>query len=147
MHTALLGQWMKTLLQRLADDNPKNQDEQHEAENQSEALMADILLLLSSRPRSYNIENSPHINESIINYGVSDVFASDTPRLERNSIMLERIQTALQRFEPRLIGIDVIHGSSKGRSCIFIIEAEAAFGPVRYHLMWDDRLSQFSLMN
>jgi len=138
---------MKTLLQRLADDNPKNQDEQKEAEDQSEVLIADILLLLSSRPRSYHVENIPAINESIINYGVSDVFASDTPRLERNSIMRERIQTALQRFEPRLKEIDVFPGNNHDGISTFIIDAEAFFGPVRYHLMWDDVISLFSLRN
>ncbi|MCS2158548.1 GPW/gp25 family protein [Scandinavium sp. H11S7] len=138
---------MITLLQRLTDNNPKNMDEQQEAEDQSEVLIADILLLLSSRPRSYHVENIPAINESIINYGVSDVFASDTPRLERNSIMRERIQTALQRFEPRLNQIEVFPGQAQGGISSFIIEADAFFGPVRYHLMWDDVISQFSLRN
>lgn len=138
---------MKTLLQRLADDNPKNVDEHHEAEDQSEVLIADILLLLSSRPRSYHVGNIPVINESIINYGVSDVFASDTPRLDRNSIMCERIQTALERFEPRLNHIEVFPGHTQDGISSFIIEAESFFGHVRYHLMWDDVISQFSLRN
>lgn len=138
---------MKTLLQHLADDNTKNADEQQEAEDQSEVLIADILLIFSSRPRSYYVENIPVINESIINYGVSDIFSSDTPRLERNSIMRERIQTALKRFEPRLNQIEVFPGHTQNGISSFIIEAEAFFGPVRYHLMWDDVISQFSLRN
>ncbi|WP_435952468.1 GPW/gp25 family protein [Dryocola sp. BD626] len=136
---------METLLQRLSDDNPKNQDDRSEAEDKSSRLVEEVLMLLSSRPRSHHAEAIPVINESIINYGVCDVFASDTPRLERNAIMQRRIRLALQRFEPRLRNVDVIPGDEQGSQCFFLIEADTDDGRVRYRLMWDDVISQFTL--
>ncbi|MGB7801765.1 hypothetical protein [Buttiauxella sp.] len=136
---------MKSLLQQLSDDNPKDQNDISEAEYKSSTLIDEILLLLSSRPRSYRIDDIPLINGSILNYGVSDVFASDTPRLERNGIMQSRIEIALQRFEPRLKNICVTPGEELGSLCSFIIDAETSTGGVRYRLMWDDVISQFSL--
>jgi len=125
----------------------KNKEEQQEVEDQSEVLIADILILLSSRPCSYPVENITGINESIINYGVSDIFSSDIPRLERNLIMCERINTALQRFEPRLINVAVLPGEAREGMSVFIIEADTFFGAVRYRLMWDDVIGRFSLRN
>ncbi|CAM3657675.1 MULTISPECIES: GPW/gp25 family protein [Rahnella] len=136
---------MKSLLQQLSDNNPKDQNDISEAEDKSSTLIDEILLLLSSRPRSYRIDDIPLINASILNYGVSDVFASDTPRLERNAIMQSRIETALQRFEPRLKNVCVTPGEELGSLCSFIIDAETLAGEVRYRLMWDDVISQFSL--
>lgn len=136
---------MKSLLQQLSDNNPKDQNDISEEEDKSSTLIDEILLLLSSRPRSYRIDDIPLINESILNYGVSDVFSSDTPRLERNTIMQSRIQMALQRFEPRLKNISVTPGEELGSLCSFIINAETLNGEVRYRLMWDDVISQFSL--
>ena len=136
---------MKSLLQQLSDNNPKDQNDISEAEDKSSTLIDEILLLLSSRPRSYRIDDIPLINASILNYGVSDVFASDTPRLERNAIMQSRIETALQRFEPRLKNVCVTPGEELGSLCSFIIDAETLAGEARYRLMWDDVISQFSL--
>ncbi|WP_447866691.1 GPW/gp25 family protein [Rahnella bonaserana] len=136
---------MCSLLQQLSDDNPKNQNDLTEAEDKSSKLIDEILLLLSSRPRSHSIDDIHLINESILNYGISDVFASDTPRLERNAIMQSRIKMALHRYEPRLKNVCVTHGEELGSLCSFIIEAETLTGEVRYRLMWDDVISQFSL--
>lgn len=144
-HALFHGVFMKSLLQQLSDDNPKDQNCPDVAEDKSSMLIEEILLLLSSRPRSYRIDKTPLINESILNYGVSDVFASDTPRLERNAIMQSRIEIALQRFEPRLKNIRVTPGNEQGSLCSFIIDAETSAGEVRYRLIWDDVISQFSL--
>ncbi|AYN26643.1 hypothetical protein D8682_06360 [Buttiauxella sp. 3AFRM03] len=136
---------MNSLLQRLADDNPNDQYDDAEGEDKSDVLVSEILLLLSSRPLNYHVENIRLINESIINYGVSDVFTSDTSRLEKISIMQARITLALQRFEPRLKSINVYPGETQKHINSFVIEAEGFLGNVRYHLMWDDVLNQFFL--
>ncbi|WP_148872904.1 GPW/gp25 family protein [Serratia marcescens] len=136
---------MNTLLQRLSDNNPHDLNDATEAENKSSRLAEEMLLLLSSRPRSYNVEHIPLVNNSILNYGVSDVFEKDTARVDRNNIMQSRIQVALQRFEPRLKNIVVSAGEQNGSYCAFIIEADTHHEHVRYRLMWDDVLSQFSL--
>lgn len=136
---------MNTLLQRLTDNNPKAQDDLSEGEDKSDVLMNDILLLLSSRPRSYHVDDIPLIKESIVNYGVSDFFTSDTQRQERTDIMRVRIKQALTRFEPRLKNVVVSPGERLNGISIFVIEANTIYGAVRYHLMWDDVISQFSL--
>lgn len=136
---------MNTLLQRLTDSNPKDQDDLGEGEDKSDVLMNDILLLLSSRPRSYHVDDMPLIKESIINYGISDFFTSDTQRQVRTDIMRGRIQQALSRFEPRLKNIEVSPGERLNGINSFVIEANTIYGAIRYHLMWDDVISQFSL--
>ncbi|MHA0273234.1 GPW/gp25 family protein [Enterobacter ludwigii] len=136
---------MNTLLQRLTDDNPKDRNDLGADENKSDVLINDILLLLSSRPRSYHVDDIPLINESIINYGVSDFFTGDTQRQARIPIMRDRVQLALTRFEPRLKNIEVSIGEELNGISSFVIEANTINGAVRYHLMWDDVISLFSL--
>ncbi|MBU9809459.1 GPW/gp25 family protein [Rahnella sp. C60] len=136
---------MKSLLQLLSDNNPKDQNDFTEAEDKNSTFIDEILLLLSSRPRSYHIDNIPLVNESILNYGINDAFSSDTPRLERNAIIQSRIEMALRRFEPRLKNVCVTPGEEKGSLCSFIIDAETFNGEVRFRLVWDDVISQFSL--
>ena len=136
---------MNTLLQRLADDNPKEEQDVGEAEDKRDVLVNDILFILSSRPRSYHVEQISLINNSIINYGVSDFFDNDTQRQTRNDVMRSRIQMALIRFEPRLKNVEVSLGQYQKGIASFLIEADTIYGAVRYNLMWDDVISQFSL--
>ncbi|MBI0278604.1 GPW/gp25 family protein (plasmid) [Hafnia alvei] len=135
---------MNTLLNRLSDDNPKDQKDFSESDDKSRGLIDEILFLLSSRPRSYNVENIPAINCTILNYGVDDVFASDIPQIERNIIMQSRIQLALQRFEPRLRNVSITIDEN-GSQCFFIINADTDKAKVRFRLMWDDVINQFFL--
>jgi type VI secretion system protein ImpF len=134
---------METILQRLMDDNPKDQTDLAERDEKKDNLIDEILFILSSRPRVNDVGHLPLINESIINYGLDDVFPGGIPLLERISIMESRIRTALQRFEPRLKNVAIFSNENKNNLCSFIIEADTESGNVRYCLLWDNVLSQF----
>ena len=87
----------------------------------------------------------PLVKASVINYGVRDTFSSDTPDAIRNSVMQERIELALLRFEPRLRNTLVYSDNHENHTHCFVIEADTDAGPVCYRVMWDDILSHFSL--
>lgn len=132
-------------LQLLSDDNPVVQNEIPEIISDNGVLAAELLMLLSSRPRDYHVSDIPEICQSVINYGISDVFPGEISRSDRNIILESRILRALQLFEPRLKDVTVSAESESYGCSSFIIEAEKNNSPVRFHLEWDDVLSHFSL--
>lgn len=136
---------MNTLLNRLSDNNPEQDVDNEEGEDKSSTLLDELLLLLSSRPRSELAENMVLINASVMNYGIRDTFPCDTLGQMRHSIMQKRIELSLLRFEPRLKNTQVYSDNQEGHTHSFVIEADTDTGPVCYRLMWDDILSHFSL--
>lgn len=133
------------LLQLLSDDNPVAQDEIPEIISDDGVLAAELLMLLSSRPRHYHVSDMPEICQSVINYGISDVFPGGISKSDRNIILESRILRALQLFEPRLKDVTVSAGNESYGCSSFIIEAEKNNAPIRFYLEWDDVLSHFSL--
>lgn len=132
-------------LRLLTDDNPKDQDDDNYHKDHSDCLIDDVLMVLSSRPRDYHLDNMPEVCKSVMNYGISDVFPSDMPRGQRNAILEKRILQALTIFEPRMKNISVSAGNENYGCSAFIIEAQVGSGHVSYCLEWDDLLSHFSL--
>lgn len=130
------------LLKMLADDDPVNQESQYDSFNSEPELAEEILMVLSSRPRHYPIDDMPEVKRSIINYGVSDIFPSDLSRTDRNRIIESRLLEALQLFEPRLSNIYVSAGNNNGT--LYIIDALYREAPIRLYLEWDDLLCKFS---
>ncbi|MFV8762028.1 GPW/gp25 family protein [Yersinia enterocolitica] len=109
-------------------------------------LSAEIMMILSTRPCENNISDTPWVNSSILNYGVSDVFEHDIHKIDIAAILAARIKTALIRFEPRLHDIQVTAENKNGSFYYFIIQAKSIDGPVCYRIMWDDVISRFSLL-
>lgn len=109
-------------------------------------LSAEIMMILSTRPCESNISDIPWVNTSILNYGVSDVFEHDIPKMDIAAILASRIKLALIRFEPRLNDIQVVAENKNGSFYYFIIQAKSIDGPVCYRIMWDDVISRFSLL-
>lgn len=139
------GGAMKTLLQRLSDDNPGISVDPQDGEHKAGMLIDEVLLLLSSKPRCVEAESMPLVNASVVNYGIKDTFSTDISDITRNSIMQERIQLSLLRFEPRLKNTLVYSDNHENHTHCFVIEADTVDGHVFYRVMWDDILSQFSL--
>lgn len=133
------------LLKLLADDDPKNQNSQNDAFDPEPDLAAEILMVLSSRPRHYHANEKAEICQSIINYGISDIFPTDLSKTDRNRMLEARLLKALQLFEPRLSNISVSAGNQNLGCSLFIIEAEMKQNPIRLTLEWDDLLCNFLL--
>lgn len=133
------------LLQRLSDDSPKEQDDLQEMRSDDNVIATEMLMILSSRPQNCHIGDRSEIRQSVINYGVSDLFPAEISKSDRNAILEKRIFQALQLFEPRLKKITVTAENESYGCSLFIIEAEKNNNPVRYYLEWDDILSYFSL--
>lgn len=133
------------LLRLLADDNPKDQDDDNNEANSCDYLINEVLMMLSSRPRDYKVDDMPEVSKSVINYGINDVFPLDMLRSERSAILEKRILKALTIFEPRMSNLSVSAGNENHGCSSFVIEAEVGSENVRYCLEWDDLLSYFSL--
>lgn len=138
---------MKSLLLSLSDnDVDYSQQSESIMGDKNSILSAEIMMILSTRPCEKNISDTPLVNTSILNYGVSDVFEHDIPKMEVAAILAARIKTALIRFEPRLNDIQVVAENKSGSFYYFIIQATSIDGPVFYRVMWDDVISRFSLL-
>ncbi|EOZ1715436.1 GPW/gp25 family protein [Yersinia enterocolitica] len=139
---------MKSLLISLSDNNvdDSQQSESIIMGDKNSMLSAEIMMILSTRPCESNISDTPWVNASILNYGVSDVFEHDISKIEIAAILAARIKMALIRFEPRLYDIQVAAENKNGSFYYFIIQANSVDGPVCYRIMWDDVTSRFSLL-
>lgn len=134
---------MTSLLQRLSDDNPKQQDEL--LETVEDYLEDEIMMLLSSRPRFSDVENIPVLNGSILNYGINESFSSDMPQGERKPILQARLEMAIRRFEPRLKDVSFTSVNQGVTGILFFVDAYYQSRPVHYKLIWDDAINRFYL--
>ncbi|WP_336284369.1 GPW/gp25 family protein [Citrobacter arsenatis] len=132
-------------LKKLSDDNPKELDDNFSASLSKDDLAEEMLMVLTSRPQAYDLDEYKEVFRSVICYGVSDTFPSDMARSERNALLESRIYEALLYFEPRLKDISVKAANELHGCSTFIIDANTACGKVRYYLEWDDLLSHFTL--
>ncbi|EKN4037489.1 GPW/gp25 family protein [Yersinia enterocolitica] len=138
---------MNSLLSSLSDNNVSDsQQSESIMGDKNSILSAEIMMILSTRPCEENISDISWLNTSILNYGVSDVFGHDIPKIEIAAILAARIKMALIRFEPRLHDIQVAAENKNGSFYYFIIQANSVDGPVCYRIMWDDVISRFSLL-
>ncbi|MBW5812525.1 MULTISPECIES: GPW/gp25 family protein [Yersinia] len=138
---------MNSLLSSLSDNNVSDsQQSESIMGDKNSILSAEIMMILSTRPCESNISDIPWVNTSILNYGVSDIFGHDIPKIEIAAILAARIKMALIRFEPRLHDIQVAAENKNGSFYYFIIQANSVDGPVCYRIMWDDVISRFSLL-
>ncbi|EPZ8124193.1 GPW/gp25 family protein [Yersinia enterocolitica] len=138
---------MKSLLINLTYNNvDDSQQSESIMGDKNSILSAEIMMILSTRPCENNISDTPWINTSILNYGVSDVFEYDVSKIDIAAILAARIKMALIRFEPRLHDIQVVAENKNGSFYYFIIQAKTMDGPVCYRIMWDDVISRFSLL-
>lgn len=134
---------MTSLLQRLSDDNPKQQGESVEVTESN--FEAEVMMLLYSRPRFSDVENIPVLNCTVLNYGIDEHFSSDMPKGERKFILQGRLETAIRRFEPRLKNVSFTVANEGIAGMIFLIDAHYQNKPVHYKLIWDDAISRFYL--
>lgn len=133
---------MLSLLFRLSDNTPGSmEDTQHD--NDINNIVNEIMMLLSSRPRLGYIENISRINSSILNYGINENFSENTPRSKRALELKQRIETALQRFEPRLCNVQVVYDFESLSNINFNIKGECHSQPIAFTLRWDDAMSHF----
>lgn len=132
-----------SLLQRLADDSPENNEDEWEAK--SHWIFDELRMLFDSRPRIRSLEKNNAVNSTVINYGLDEGFYSQENTASRGEIMRLRIENLLARFEPRLIGVTVnIH--QPNLPCVeFIIQAQWNDQSLRCTLIWDDAMSTFYL--
>lgn len=138
---------MDSLLISLSDNNADySQHSESIMGDKNSMLSAEIMMILSTRPCESNISDIPWVNTSILNYGVSDVFEHDIPKMDITAILAARIKMALIRFEPRLHDIQVTAENKSGPFYYFIIQATSIDGPVCYRIMWDDVISRVSLL-
>lgn len=138
---------MISLLTRLADDHPNQPEEfgEHSSVNIEDKIIDEVMMILSSRPRSIFRADDPLLQGTIINYGINEHFPSDLSQHERYSLLRERIKNSLITFEPRLKNIHVAVSEKDLSETVFTLEADYNSHFIRCFLVWDDAMSQFFL--
>ncbi len=98
-----------SLLDRLTDDEPSNQQESRErrvltVQRLRESLLRDLSWLFNSGnlAETEDLDNYPLVAESVLNYGLPDLTGITATSIDRHE--LERtVRQAILRFEPRLL--------------------------------------------
>ena len=134
---------MSSLLLRLSDNHPQIEEEYDWTEEKSTWLLSELKMLFSSRSRFAHIETIPLVNTSILNYGINESVSQIHEMDRRKSVIEERIKNILQRFEPRLTGVDIITRTENPSAVIFEINAIHRALPVKFALVWDDCSGKF----
>ncbi|MEW7314514.1 GPW/gp25 family protein [Buttiauxella gaviniae] len=134
---------MPSLLLRLSDNFPQDENEHYQSEEKSTWLLNELKMLFSSRARFAWIENLPLVNASVLNYGINESVSQihDTDR--RKTVIEERIKNTLLRFEPRLTDVVIITKMNESSNIIFEINALHKTLPVNFALVWDDCTGKF----
>lgn len=132
-----------SLLQRLADDMPDDPQAEWEAKNSW--IFDELRMLFDSRPRIPGLENNNAVNHTVINYGLEEGFYLQNQPTARAEIMRQRIANLLQRFEPRLVDVEVSVYQPNLPRVEFIIQAQWNAQLLSCKLVWDDAMSTFYL--
>lgn len=134
---------MPSLLRRLSDNQPQVEEDNDETEGKNSWLLDELKMLFSSRSRFPDIEAIPLVNSSIVNYGIDESLLLITEDNERKTVIKQRIQTALQRFEPRLTHVTITARAENTSNITFAINAQHKQKPLTVELVWDNGIGKF----
>lgn len=142
-------QLLPSLLERLKDDDPQNQQERAEGYNQRIAelescVKRDLENLLNTRRRC---ESWPaelrELDDSLLNYGLPDFLAMNLAFDEGRQVFRRMIEHAVKTNEPRLFDVKVIildNSEPLQRSMRFRIEAKLRAEPAPEVVSFDSVL-------
>lgn len=136
---------MISLLTLLSDNTPHQTEECNEGESKSSELIDELIMLLTSRPRSRHIIHDPILEKSVMNYGIHDIFPEGMILSDKRLVLISRIEGALKLFEPRLTQVEIKVVKDKSSETVFRLEANFDKRFIRYFLKWDDAMNQFYL--
>ncbi|MGN7915233.1 GPW/gp25 family protein [Enterobacter sp. 22466] len=133
-----------SLLSRLSDNHPFNQEnDYHWASKTDEAFLNELKMLLMSRARCPDIEEISLINGSILNYGIDESFSKVYEINSRRQMMEKRIKNAIDRFEPRLKGVELISYINDTQEICFTLHGIYFSKPIELVLAWNDCTGRF----
>lgn len=134
------------LLDRLRDDNPEKNREPVGArvmtvDQLKQAVIRDLSWLLntSSLGSVEEIEHYPHVLNSVLNYGLTDLAGSTASSVNLNDLEKKLRQTVIT-FEPRLdrrttkVHARILEGDGGPNRIMFEIESELWARPLPLHL-------------
>lgn len=136
---------MPSLLLRLCDDFPLDEEELYLAGKDKDWILSELDMLFTSRPRFSYLETLPLVNTSVLNFGINESLLPDYDVEDRKKIIAERIKNTLKRFEPRLTDVTIIIKADNPDHVIFEINALHQELPMKFELIWDDCTGKFYL--
>ncbi|POT29244.1 GPW/gp25 family protein [Citrobacter braakii] len=136
---------MPSLLLRLCDDYPLDEEELYLAGKDKDWILSELDMLFTSRPRFLYLETLPLVNTSVLNFGINESLLPDYDVEDRKKIIAERIKNTLKRFEPRLTDVTIIIKADNPDHVIFEINALHQELPMKFELIWDDCTGKFYL--
>ncbi|NIF48397.1 hypothetical protein F3J28_11560 [Enterobacter sp. Ap-1006] len=135
-----------SLLSRLSDNHPfEHEDDYYCEERPEDTLLKELMMLLTSRSRTPDIETVQYVNASILNYGIDESFSRVHEVNTRKSTIEKRLMNTIDRFEPRLTGISVASHTGNNQNIIFTLQGYYDQSPVLFELEWDDCNGRFYL--
>lgn len=124
-----------SLLDRLADDNPAEENESRNVRAESvaslrESVLRDLEYLLNTGniEGDVNLDDYPEVAESVINYGMPNLSGKTISNTDLVEVQ-EQIRETIRLFEPRIlrntVRVTLVPGSgeSHANSAVFQIEA------------------------
>lgn len=127
-----------SLLTRLSDNHPLQQEDDYLWDtDKNAALVGELMMVLSSRPRLPGINTLPLVSASILNYGFDDRFSQDEREQSRHKVIEAHLRHALRHFEPRLCDIQLSAHQQHADSFHFTLTARYAAAPFTLELVWD----------
>jgi type VI secretion system protein ImpF len=135
----------QSLLDRLTDEEPTSTVDAPTTRAQSfrsfkDALRRDLEWLLNTRQTpDIAIGDSRELPRSLFNYGLEDLVSLSAESGRDRSLLQQRLQEAVDVFEPRLYNVRVIPESSahSGRMLRFRIEGMARIDPAPEQISFD----------
>lgn len=133
-----------SLLYRLSDNNLLLEDDNNfYALLPYDVLITEIKMVLNSRVRQQEIEDTPLISDTILNYGIDESFTKVSEVKTRMPLLETRLRQAISRFEPRLKNVSLTSSVDDFRGIFFNLHACYINQPLTLELRWDDYTARF----
>lgn len=134
---------MSSFLFNITDDSPVNVTDPTVRPFTREMLIAEIMLIIATRPEPSFLIHDDHETSDVFPYGVSQQFETDTPQHIRCSLLASRIEKAIKYYEPRLTDPAVTITDSTTAGCVFKVSAVYKGADFSFLLKWDSVFTHF----
>ncbi|EGI42064.1 conserved hypothetical protein [Escherichia coli TA280] len=135
---------MISFLKKISDDNPSTNHDNSICFSDND-LKNEISMLLTSRPIYSGMEDLPYICDSVINYGINSSLLNVVSQEEQKIEIMKRIKIALQRFEPRISDVRVIHKETNDIRSVFTVKSCMFSRPLTFDVSWTKATDNLSL--
>ena len=136
-----------SVLDRLTDEDPQSTVDPRVSYLESlrafkAGVQRDLEWLLNTRRTSgVDVEQLEEVRKSLYCFGMPDITSMSADSLDSRTQLLQQVEDALARFEPRLAHVQIamteVEGEQRRRELRFIVEATLRLDPTPEQVMFD----------